>query len=183
MKAWVARRRENGALLDEPIQFETSPSLVELLVVEVTDQGKRRPTRVARIFPSGSRVALAQLFAPKLVWLNGWDLVLSGFDERPGVGGMAGTSQSWICRLAPPRYAVGFLARHTRKEGVELKKGVIFDRHASSTKGKLTLTSMYDDALGRNTMRAQQTLDGKPQDFWRCWTPSLDGWPRSDLLC
>jgi len=154
MKAWVAKRRANGALLDELIQFEASPSVLELLVVEVTDQGSRRPTKVARLFPAGSRVALAQLLIPKLVWLNGWDLVLSGIEERPGEGGMAGTAQSWLCRLAPPQYATGFLARHTHKDGVELRKGTIFDRYGSSTKGRLAVASVHNDALGRHTTRA-----------------------------
>jgi hypothetical protein len=162
MQVWVARRREDGALLDDPIQFGASPSLVELMVVEVTDQGKRRPTRVARIFPAGSRVALAQLLAPKLVWLNGWDLVLSGIDERLGEGGMVGAAQSWICRLAPPRYAAGFLARHTHKDGVELKRAAIFDRYASSTKGKLAVASAHEDALGRHTMRADLARKNGP---------------------
>jgi hypothetical protein len=149
--------------MDEPMQFEASPALLELLVVEVTDQGKRRPSKVARIFPVGSRVPLAQLVVPRLVWLAGWNLVLSGIEERPGEGGIAGVAQSWICRLAPPQYATGFLARHTHKDGVELKMGVIFDRYGSSTKGKMTVASAHDDALGRHTMRAELAQDGKPQ--------------------
>ena len=163
MKAWVARRRADGALLDEPLQFEASPALLELLVVEVTDQGKRRPSRVARIFPQGSLMPLAQLVAPRLVWLAGWDLVLSGIEERPGEGGIAGVAQSWICRLAPPQYATGFLARHTHKDGVELRKGAIFDSCGFNTKGKLTLVSMHDEALGRHTMRAGLAQGGQPQ--------------------
>lgn len=140
--------------MDEPIQFGATPELVELLVVEVTDQGKRRPTRVARIFPSGSKIAIAQLIAPRLVWLNGWDMVLSGIEENTGEGGVAGVAQAWICRLAPPQFAAGFLARHTNKEGVELKKGVIFDRYGSSTRGKMRVASAHDAALGRQTIRA-----------------------------
>ena len=150
-------------LLDEPIQFEAAPPLLEMLVIEVTDQGKRRPSRVARLFPAGSRVALAQLVAPRLVWLNGWDLVLSGVEEGPGVGGITGVAQSWICRLAAPQFAAGFLARHTHKDGVELRKGAIFDRYGSSTKGKLSVASAHEAALGRHTMCAELARDGKSQ--------------------
>jgi hypothetical protein len=157
MKAWVARRRAGGALLGEAAQFQSSPELLELLVVEITDQGKRRPSRVARVFPAGSRVPLAQLVAPRLVWGNGWDLVLSGVEEGKAEGGIAGVAQSWICRLAPPPYAVGFLARHTHKDGVELRKGALFDRYASSTKGKLAVASVHDTSLGRHTVRADLT--------------------------
>jgi hypothetical protein len=163
MKAWVARRRADGALLDEPLQFEASPALLDLLVIEVTDQGKRRPSRVARIFPQGSRVAVAQLVAPRLLWLTGCDLVLSGIEERPGEGGITGVAQSWICRLAPPPYANGFLARHTHKDGVELRKGAIFDRYGSSTKGKMTVASVHYEVLGRHTMRAELMQGGSPQ--------------------
>lgn len=150
-------------MLDEPIQFDATPELVELLVVEVTDQGKRRPTRVARIFPAGSKVAIAQLIAPRLVWLSGWDLVLSGVEERLGEGGIVGAAQSWICRLAPPPDATGFLARHTHKDGVELKKGVIFDRYGSSAKGKLTIASAHYDALGRQSVLAKLTRAHDPE--------------------
>lgn len=145
--------------MDKPIQFDASPALLELLVVEVTDQGARRPAKVARLFPARSRVAMAQLLAPRLVWLNGWDLVLSGIEERPGEGGISGTAQSWICRLAPPEYAAGFLARHTHKDGVELERGAIFDRYGFSTKGSLAVAGAHDAGLGRHTVRAAFTRD------------------------
>lgn len=163
MKAWVAKRRADGAPLAEPMQFGAAPALLELLVVEVADQGARKLTKVARLFGAGSRIAVAQLWAPKLVWLSGWDLVLSGIEEAPGVGGITGVTQSWICRLAAPQYATGFLARHTHKDGVEQRKGAIFDRYGSSTKGKLAVSSAHDAALGRHTMRAELVRDGKSQ--------------------
>ena len=163
MKAWVARRRAGGALLAEPMQFCAVLAPLELLVVEVTDQGARRPTRVARVFPAGSQIPMAQLLAPRLVWLNGWDLALSGIEEGPGEFGITGAAQSWICRLAPPAYAAGYLARHTYKDGVEQKRGAIFDRYGSSTKGKMTVASAHDAALGRHTVRADLARDGKSQ--------------------
>lgn len=181
MKAWVAKRRTDGALLDEPVQFQASRELLELLVVEVTDQGARRPTRIARVCPAGSRVPLAQLIAPRLAWLNGWDMVLSGIEEGPGVGGITGVAQSWICRLAAPQYAVGFLARHTHKDGVELRRGAIFDRYGSSTKGKLAVASAHDAALGRNTMRAELARGGKAQLYGTLLDVEL-GWMAEERL-
>lgn len=161
MRAWVAKRREGGALLAEPIAFGATSAPYELLVVEVTDQGARRPTRVARLVPVGERVAVAQLVAPRLAWLGGWDMVLSGVEEGPGNGGVAGVAQSWICRLAPPLYATGFLARHMHKDGVALRKGAIFDRYGSSTKGRLTVASVHEEMLGRHTMRAELASIGQ----------------------
>ena len=81
-----------------------------MLVVEVIDQGKRRPTKIARLFPAGGRIAVAELVAPKLVWFKNLDFVLSG-------------TQSWLCKLQAPNYAVGFKARHTHKDGVEIAPG------------------------------------------------------------
>jgi hypothetical protein len=163
MKVWVAKRRDGGTLLGSPIPFGDTPAPFELLVVEVTDQGARRPGRVARLIPAGGRVAIAQLAAPRLVWCRGWDFVLSGVEERSGEGGIRETAQSWVCRLASPRYAAGFLARHTHKDGLGLKRGAMFDRYASSTKGQLTLVSAHDDALGRQAMRADLSRQDDPR--------------------
>jgi hypothetical protein len=68
-----------------------------------------------------------------------------------------------VCRLAPPQFATGYLARHTHKDGVEQKKGAIFDRYGSSTNGKLAVASAHDEALGRHTMRAELKRDVKQQ--------------------
>lgn len=59
MRVWVAKRREGGALISAPAVIGEAPAAYELLVVEVTDQGKRRPTKIARLFPAGGRVAVA----------------------------------------------------------------------------------------------------------------------------
>ena len=47
MRVWVLRRREGGAYLPEPVRVGGTPAPLELLVVEVTDQGKRGPSRIA----------------------------------------------------------------------------------------------------------------------------------------
>lgn len=79
-------------------------------------------------------------------------------EEGLGAGGVAGLAQSWICRLAPVQFAAGFLARHTHKDGVEQRKGAIFDRYGSSTKGKLRVGSVHDATLGRHGVRADLAL-------------------------
>lgn len=43
---------------------------LELVVVEVTDQVQRRPTKMARLVPARSRIAVAELASPKLAWFN-----------------------------------------------------------------------------------------------------------------
>jgi hypothetical protein len=160
MRALVARRREAGSTLEVPIPFGDTPAPFELLVVEVTDHGKRRPTRIARLVPPGARVAIAELIAPKLTWLKNWDFVLTGTDERASDKVVTGFGQSWLCKLAPPPHAVGFLARHTHKNGVELPRRVQLDRYASESKGQLSVASVHDPALGRHTTRAEIARDG-----------------------
>jgi hypothetical protein len=154
MQAWAARRREGGALLDEAKAFGTTLAPFELLVVEVTDQGRRRPSKVARLVPAGERVAMVELLTPKLVWLGGWDFALSGTEALASDRGVLNVAQSWYCRLAAPKNAVGFIARHTHDKGVELRPGEILDRYGVKSKGKLAISNMHSQALGRYTLRA-----------------------------
>lgn len=172
MQAWAAKRREGGALLDEAKTFGTPPAPFELLVVEVTDQGKRRPSKVARLVPAGQRVAMVELLAPKLVWLGGWDFALSGTEALASDRGVLNVAQSWYCRLAAPKNAVGFIARHTHDDGVELRYGEILDRYGAKSKGQLTISNVYAQALGRHTLRADLLDDGGAPAF--CCRALLD---------
>ena len=61
MRVWVLRRREGGAYLPEPVRVRGTPAPFELLVIEVTDQGKRRPSKVARLYAPGSKGIVAEL--------------------------------------------------------------------------------------------------------------------------
>lgn len=154
MQAWVARRRENGALLDGALPFGATPEPFELLVVEVTDQGKRRPSKVARLVPVGQRVAVVELLAPKLVWFAGWQFVLSGTEALASDRGILNVAQSWYCCLAAPENAIGFLARHTHDKGIELRHGAIFDRYCQKSKGQLAISCVHAQALGRHAVCA-----------------------------
>jgi len=81
MRAWVARRRLAGAMLPEPSPIGETPAPFELVVMEVTDQGQRRPAKIARLVPPGTRRTVAELVAPKLVWLRGYTFILAGLEE------------------------------------------------------------------------------------------------------
>lgn len=154
MQAWVARRREGGALLDGPALFGSKPEPSELLVVEVTDQGRRRRSTVARLVPLGQRVAVAELLAPKLVWFGGWRFVLSGTEALVSDRGILNVAQSWHCCLAAPANAIGILARHTHDKGIELRHSAIFDRYCQKSKGQLAISSVQAQALGRHAVCA-----------------------------
>ena len=160
MRAWVARRRAGGALLADPALIGEAPAPFELLIVEVTDQGKRRPTKVARLFPADGRVAVAELVAPKLVWFKKWDFVLSGTEHALVEGGKLGAAQTWLCKLQTPSYAVGFKARHTHKDGVEIARRALMDRYAQESRGRLLIEVTKEPALGRHAICAQLAKPG-----------------------
>lgn len=100
MRAWVARRRQSGAMLPEPVSIVETPAPNELIVAHVTDQGRRRPTKIARLIPPGSRRAVAELISPRLVWLRGFSFVLTGLEELVGPHGTREVAQVWMCKLA-----------------------------------------------------------------------------------
>lgn len=153
MRAWVARRRAAGASLVKPVEFGEAAAPFELLVVEVTDQGKRRPMKVARLVPIGERRAIAELLAPKLVWLQNWEFVLSGVEHVPGVHGVRAVLQSWICKLSPPPQAVGFRVANTHVGGVLRPRRILHE--TGKSRGRLAVTGRFESVLGRHTLYAQ----------------------------
>ncbi|WP_444847580.1 hypothetical protein [Duganella caerulea] len=157
MRAWVARRRVEGALLVQPIQFghefSQDAAPYELLVVEVTDQGKRRPMKVARLVPVGERQAVAELLSPKLVWFRNWQFVLSGVEQVAGAHGIRAVLQSWICKLSSPAYAIGFKVTNTHQGGVLRPRRIL--RETGKSGGQLAVAEHFETVLGRHTLRAQ----------------------------
>lgn len=127
---------------------------MDLVVVEVTLEGNRRPAKVARLKPIGEQRILAQLLMPKLVKLQGWNLVLSGIEElKDGPGRPRGVAQTWVCKLWVPDQAVGFRVRETYQGGAQLAKSGI--HQSTSTRGKLVVTTDYVTPLQRHTLCAE----------------------------
>lgn len=154
MRAWVARRREGGALLGEGLVFGTTPAPFELLVQEVTDQGKRRPMKVARLYEPGTKRSIAELVGARLVWFKGDEFVLAGADVSPGERGPVHAAQSWLCKLAPPEHALGYSMRFMFDKGRQLSWQEINGRWASVTNAYLGVRSVLDEQLARHTTRA-----------------------------
>jgi len=78
------------------------------LLLQVADQGQRRPTKVARLIPIGQRRAIDELVMPRLVWFKGGQFVLSGVQQLQQPHGIKGYGQSWLCRLAMPEAVNAF---------------------------------------------------------------------------
>jgi hypothetical protein len=155
VKVWVARRREQGALIETAVPLWETAEPHELLVLDVTDQGQRRPTKVARLYPVGARKAITELIAPKLVWFKDWQFVLSGVEYFVGETGQRGLAQAWICRLACPMGVSRFKAAYMFQSGIALERRALADRFARGTAGRLLINGAFEREFGRYTTRAK----------------------------
>ncbi|MYM65419.1 hypothetical protein GTP45_01050 [Pseudoduganella sp. FT55W] len=155
MKVWAQRRREDGAALASAVPVVEGASLLELLVVDVTLDGNRRPSKVARLYPIGEQKRiLAQLAVPELVQFKGWTLALSGIEERKDeYQKIRSTSQTWVCQLYVPDAAVGFRVKDMYQSGVAIPRSAV--RDGSGTRGRLVVAGDYSAALQRHTPCAE----------------------------
>lgn len=155
MRVCVLRRRYIGAYLPEPVQIGSTSAPFELLVVEVTDQGKRRPSRVARLYAPGIKSIVAELASVQLLWLKGFEFVLHGVDVTASESGPVHAAQSWMCKLDEPLHAVGYRMRGIYDRGRPLPHRQVMDRPSYINEGKLTIKGALDERLGRHATRAE----------------------------
>lgn len=154
MKVWVQRLLDGGAPLAQPLQIGEPHQPLELLVLHVTDQGQRRPTKVARLVPLGQRQAIDELIMPKLFWMKKGHFVLSGTEQQRQAHRVKGCAQSWLCQWAQPAPAEAFRVVPLYRYGEPIPRRELNDRHVNSLNGKLLVGSVMDQVLGRATVRA-----------------------------
>ena len=155
MRVWVLRRRASGEFLSEPVRVGGTPAPFELLVVDVTDQGKRRPSKVARLYSPGSKVVVAELTSVQLLWLKGFEFILHGVEVNADARGPIHAAQSWMCKLDEPLHAVGYRMRGIYDRGVALPHRQVMDRPSYVSEGKLAISGAIDEHLGRYATRAE----------------------------
>lgn len=69
-----------------------------LIIMDVTDQGLRRPVKVARL-KQGARFDY-ELIDPHILWASDGRFTLCGFERvRNSVGETVDYAQSWLCTL------------------------------------------------------------------------------------
>jgi hypothetical protein len=69
-----------------------------LTIMDVTDQGLRRPVKVARM-QHGTRSG-NELIDPHILWASDGRFTLSGFERVPNdAGELVSYAQSWLCTL------------------------------------------------------------------------------------
>lgn len=154
VRVWVCRRRDGGAMLSVAEQIGDSGHSLELVVVEVTDQGQRRPTKVARLIPPGGRVAVSELAAPKLTWFRNDTFVLSGEESLTWDSKTMRASQSWLCRFDLPGCEAQFKVWTSHQEGVEMSRHRVLNTGPNLTASRIALSSVMHEQLGRHTMQA-----------------------------
>jgi hypothetical protein len=148
---WVARRRQWGMLIPDCLSRAAGvlPEPCELVVMDVTDQGQRRPVKVARLLRLGEHTPVGELVAPRVVHLRRSHFVLSGTErQRDTSGKLMGFAQSWLCQLAPPFDTAALEVSDMYRGGVAVDRaaGDVYPR-----KGELAMGFERDGELGRIT--------------------------------
>jgi hypothetical protein len=70
-----------------------------LVIMDVTDQGLRRPVKLARLH-ANTRTAAMELVEPHIIWANDGKFVLAGFERvRNEAGELVDFAQSWLCEI------------------------------------------------------------------------------------
>lgn len=71
-----------------------------LVIMDVTDQGLRRPVKVARLTQPGRPGPYMELLDPHIVWANEGKFTLAGFERTTNAEGkVVEFAQSWLCAL------------------------------------------------------------------------------------
>ena len=71
-----------------------------LLIMDVTDQGLRRPVKVARLMQPDRPLPSLELLDPHIVWVNDGKFTLAGFERTTNSEGkVVEFAQSWLCAL------------------------------------------------------------------------------------
>lgn len=112
----MVRMRKDGVAKPRRALSEEIAHRGALTILDVTDQGLRRPVKVARLL-QGERAAY-ELVEPHIVWANDSRLTLTGFERgKNWVGDGVDYAQSWLCTLdAGPSLTVPHVGRKPRVE-------------------------------------------------------------------
>lgn len=71
-----------------------------LVIMDVTDQGLRRPVKVARLTQPGRPGPHMELLDPHIVWANDGKFTLAGFERTTNAEGhVVEFAQSWLCAV------------------------------------------------------------------------------------
>jgi hypothetical protein len=98
MRVRLIKMRIKGVEIDRRALREAFGCPGELVVMDVSDQGLRRPVKVARLVCDGK--IQAELNDVHIVWLNEGRMTLNGFErQQNGARESVDYCQAWLCTL------------------------------------------------------------------------------------
>lgn len=98
MRVRVVKMRNKGVEVDRRLLREVAGTPGQLVILDVTDQGKNRPTKVARL--QQGEMLRAELRDVQLVWLSDGRMTLTGYEQISNDTGQAVEyRQSWLITL------------------------------------------------------------------------------------
>lgn len=98
MQVRVVKMRDHGIEFERHALRDAVGHRGHLVIMDVSDQGLRRPAKVARLM-QGNDVR-HELTDVHIVWCNDGRFTLAGFERQINVGGkVVDYAQSWLCSL------------------------------------------------------------------------------------
>lgn len=98
MQVRVVKMREKGVEFDRRMLRDLIGHRGSLLIMDVSDQGLRRPAKVARLMQG--REIRHELCDVHVVWCAEGRFTLAGFERQNNVDGkVVDYAQSWLCAL------------------------------------------------------------------------------------
>ena len=100
MRVQIVRMFKHGVELERRLLNDRYTQVVRrtLTIADQTNQGRHRPTKIARIL--GSHGSTCELYDVTLVWLNDNQLTLTGDERIPNEQGkLVCYRQSWLVML------------------------------------------------------------------------------------
>jgi len=102
MDVQVVRMRKAGVEIDRRVLGQAVGQRGVLVIIDVTDQGLRRPCKVARLLQGDS--IRCELSDVHIVWLNERRMTLTGFERgKSEAGQVADYAQSWLVTFIESR--------------------------------------------------------------------------------
>lgn len=98
MQVKVVRMRDKGVEHDRRVLGHLAAHRGMLVIMDVSDQGLRRLTKVARLMQGGD--VRHELVDAHILWAHDGKFVLTGFERHPNADGkLTDSAQSWLCSL------------------------------------------------------------------------------------
>jgi hypothetical protein len=155
VKVWVFRRRHEGIIVEVDFESPLFGEPVELRIETTTDQGTRRPMKVARLLWGFPARTMAELTRVRMDWLNDHTFIFSGIEQgKDGCKNVVSYLQVWLCKLAPPFDRAPLRVQHLYQAGTMEKRSEW--RH----NGPISMCVELDQELRKMTTRVTTGAPG-----------------------